>query len=568
MVSLVFSALLAVLESVSLVLLYALVDAASTKGIPTGRVADIAGWFNLNTRRSLLTAMGVTLCVVYISKTTFGLLLRKWTIKILLEADTAVQTRFFSEYLNAPLSFHLANNSATFVRNITRTLSDAVGSGLSTVSQVVSDGLVLIAVFATALLVEPVGALVAAAYFTALGLVIYKVIRRRHLAASKQYMRGAQATLAATNQAFGAIREIAVAGKGDAFSRLLSAGRADIVESQATTMFFGELPRFVLELGVVLAAAPIIVIVQSNDSNSSAAAIALFAAVAFRAMPTVSRLLSGFASAVYTRVAATAMLDAEREVTAAIEADSVPTLNDDGPQLHFNDSIVFDNVSFRYGGHIENTLVLEHISLTIHRGEYIGLIGESGSGKSTLLDLMVGLQRPTSGVVSVDGVDIAHARDAWRDLIGYVPQHVYILDRSVLENVAFGELGADGIDRDRVWEALEAAHLGDVIRSLPNGIETALGERGTRLSGGQQQRIGIARALYRRPKLLILDEATSALDTATEREILSAIDQLSGSVAIVAVTHRLASLDHCDRILGISAGRLSELHSRRIDPAP
>jgi ABC-type multidrug transport system fused ATPase/permease subunit len=185
----------------------------------------------------------------------------------------------------------------------------------------------------------------------------------------------------------------------------------------------------------------------------------------------------------------------------------------------------------------------------------VALVGASGAGKSTIVDLVLGLHRPTGGRITVDGVDIAESIPTWQRTLGLVPQDVYLIDESLRSNVAFGEV-ADDIDEARIIEAVTRAQLDDLIASLPDGLDTFVGERGIRLSGGQRQRIGIARALYSRPQVLILDEATSALDNETERLITETIEALRGDMTIIVVAHRLSTVRNCDLVVFLSQGRV------------
>ncbi len=195
------------------------------------------------------------------------------------------------------------------------------------------------------------------------------------------------------------------------------------------------------------------------------------------------------------------------------------------------------------------------MSFVLRPGESLGIVGPTGSGKSTLLDVMLGMLEPDSGRVTVDGAPLAECRDGWQRSIGYVPQDVYLVDDTLRANVALGWIGEE-IDDERVHEAIHLAGLDDVVADLPAGVETIVGERGVRLSGGQRQRVGLARALYVRPSVLVLDEATSNLDQATEHRIVETLADLRGGVTMIVVTHRIASVRHCDRLLYLERGAI------------
>ena len=200
---------------------------------------------------------------------------------------------------------------------------------------------------------------------------------------------------------------------------------------------------------------------------------------------------------------------------------------------------------------------MHDVSLTIRRGETLGFVGPTGGGKSTLVDVVVGLLPPTAGQVTIDGVDLASCSRAWRRHIGYVPQSIFLLDDTLRRNVALGIPDSD-IDDARVREAIRLARLEEVVAALPGGIEAVLGERGVRLSGGERQRVGIARALYHDPAVLVLDEATSALDTATEADVIRALRTLQGEKTVLVIAHRLSTVRGCNRIALIVEGRLAD----------
>jgi ATP-binding cassette, subfamily B, bacterial PglK len=222
--------------------------------------------------------------------------------------------------------------------------------------------------------------------------------------------------------------------------------------------------------------------------------------------------------------------------------------------IRFTRAVALEGVSYTYADEADPVLV--DVDLTIARGESIGIVGPSGAGKSTLIDLLLGLLTPTRGRITVDGRDVAGALRSWQRHIGYVAQEPFVLDDTLRRNVAFGVADAE-IDDPRVTAALRLAQLGEFVAGLPAGLDTMLGERGTRLSGGQRQRVAIARALYDEPEVLVFDEATSALDTPTERELIAALEALRGVKTLVVIAHRLTTVRHCDRLAVLRDGRLA-----------
>lgn len=219
----------------------------------------------------------------------------------------------------------------------------------------------------------------------------------------------------------------------------------------------------------------------------------------------------------------------------------------------FKNNIELRNIGMIY----ENNEVpaLNKINIKICKGETIGIFGKSGSGKSTLVDIMLGLLKPTSGLVLVDNCNISNNKHQWQNLIGYVPQTIFLLDDSIKNNIAFG-IPNNKISHDALNKAIDDAQIRELINELPNGLDTVVGERGVRLSGGQRQRIGIARALYKNPEILVLDEGTSALDYTTENNIMKSINAFKHNKTIIIIAHRLSTLENCDSLYEINKGNL------------
>ena len=204
----------------------------------------------------------------------------------------------------------------------------------------------------------------------------------------------------------------------------------------------------------------------------------------------------------------------------------------------------------------ENQQVLKGIDLSLEKGKFCVLLGPSGSGKTTIIDILLGLLKVQSGTVTSDGTDIFENYEGWLSHVGYIPQTIYMLDASIKENIAFG-VEEDKIDEDRVWQVLEQAQMKEFVMEQPEGLKSQIGERGVRISGGQRQRLGIARALYHDPELLIFDEATSALDNDTETAIMEAVDKLHGQKTLVIIAHRLRTIENCDIIYEVKEGKIN-----------
>jgi ABC-type bacteriocin/lantibiotic exporters, contain an N-terminal double-glycine peptidase domain len=316
------------------------------------------------------------------------------------------------------------------------------------------------------------------------------------------------------------------------------------------------MPLKVIEIAVIISLVLIIAVNIYFGENLSGLSMLLgvFGIAAYRVLPSINRIMV-FLMNIKNHQHTLEVI--EQAVTATYGQKHA----DDSARMRFVDKIVLQNLHFSFNGTHQ---VLNDISLCINKGEKLGIIGKSGSGKSTLLNLLLGFYTPQQGAIYVDNVQLTEQNIyQWRNIIGYVPQEVFIMDATLAENIAFCEDGKD-IDFERLNRVIELASLKPFVDSLPMGVNTFIGERGSRLSGGQKQRIGIARALYNDAEILFLDEATSSLDTATELEITSSIKYLSEknkSLTIIIIAHRITTLKHCDRIVEFEAGRIIGEHS-------
>ncbi|MGZ8306694.1 MAG: ABC transporter ATP-binding protein, partial [Allosphingosinicella sp.] len=319
--------------------------------------------------------------------------------------------------------------------------------------------------------------------------------------------------------------------------------------AQAATQFVAGAPRYVVEAAGLVAIA-LVTLAMSLEPGGVVKAIPVLGALALGAQ----RLLPLLQQAYYGWSLASGNYRAFRDVIDMMEAP-IPAPQPEAPPLAVERELAFEGVGFRYP---EGRFALADVGFRIRAGEHVGIAGPTGGGKSTLLDLLMGLLEPDEGAILVDGRPLdAATRPAWRAGLAHVPQAIYLADDTIAANIAFPR-GAEGMDPERLAGAVRAAQLETFLAGLPEGLQTYVGERGVRLSGGQRQRIGLARALYRRPRLLILDEATSALDEATEKAVLAALQGLRGDMTLVTVAHRATTLAACDRLIRVEGGRVSE----------
>ena len=489
----------------------------------------------------------VALVAVYLVKAVYlDILLRRQT-RFAFDVQTELSQRLFDTYLHQPYTFHLQRNSAELISTAVTEVNVLTFHGSIPALQFVSEAFVLVGLIVLLLVVEPTGTL-AAGFVSGLGAwFVYRVTHARTKLYGEARQEFERLRVQWLQQGLGAVKEVRLLGREREFLDAYRAASASIAEALAFGVAQTQLPRLWLELLAVtgLAAVVFVMLASHRTTPEILTTLAFFGAVAFRLTPSINRVL---VSAQLMRYALPVIALVTRELQLPrTEIDAMYAIRP------FTDRIRFDHVSYSYEGASEQAVV--DLSLDILRGSSVGIIGTSGAGKSTVVDLLLGLLTPDDGRVEVDGADLRHDARSRQRQIGYVPQTLFLSDDTIVRNIAFGVPEAD-VDHAAVSRALRAAQLEGFVESLASGLATIVGERGVRLSGGQVQRIGIARALYHDPAVLVLDEATSALDTETEREVMRAVTLLRGTKTLVIVAHRHSTVEHCDRLFQLEGGRL------------
>jgi ABC-type multidrug transport system fused ATPase/permease subunit len=376
------------------------------------------------------------------------------------------------------------------------------------------------------------------------------MLKRHHTAIGETLAQADLDAWTALMPGLHSFRESRVTGGENYFVSRFSEAKLRRADAARRQSLVSELPKYVLEVGFVVAIGGIAgALFAVYPADSALTALGVFAAASTRMLPTLNRVVASAGSMRAGRVGLS-MIANEVEKLEGERSESVVQIS--GEALSAGD-IEFREVSYRYRDSTEH--VLEHLSTVIEEGRTTAIVGSSGAGKSTMLDIFLGLLEPTSGDVMYGRRSVFSNLEGWYSCIGVVPQDVFITDDTLRRNIAFGIDDSD-IDDALVREVLELSQLTQTVVEFPDGVNTRMGERGVRLSGGQRQRVGIARALYRRPSILVLDEATSALDNATEERITETISRLAGTMTIVVVAHRLSTVRDADKIIFMSGGRI------------
>ncbi|MFM7518839.1 MAG: ATP-binding cassette domain-containing protein [Planctomycetota bacterium] len=462
------------------------------------------------------------------------------------DVQESLSRRLFASHLARPWASHLSANSADLVRSIGEI--DKLATACTALLSAVAEVLVLVGVVGLLVWFEPVGA-VAVGLLTAACTWLLVVLSRPHLFdAGDRVQAFTSAGVRKLQQASAGMKEILLLRCAPALEAEYATAAAGLANARRDQAFLVQIPRLWYELAAVVALATLcaVLVAQGKPTEALLPALGLFAAAAFRTLPSINRIAIGLQTVAFL----TPAIDSLRRELADEPATPAPQPS---RRMAFRDAIRLESVSFRYPDSAASAL--DRIDLSIPHGSAIGLAGGSGAGKSTLVDLILGLLTPSTGRITVDGIDIASDLAGWQSLVGYVPQAIHLFDDTIRRNVAFG-VPDRLIDDAAVARALRAARLDDFVAGLPQGRCTTVGEHGVRLSGGQRQRIGIARALYRDPEVLVLDEATSSLDTATEAEVMAAVNALHGVKTLLIVAHRLSTVAECDVVYRVESGRL------------
>ena len=498
-----------------------------------------------------VTQVIVVICLVYTAlialKNGLFLFLTYFQSRFVFGQAARLGSHLLGNYLHSPYADHLNRNSADLI-TVTDIAVDQVANRVFLGGvNAITEGLIIVGISILLLIIEPAIMLLSMVVLGSLFLVFFLVVQRRMTEYGARDVILRRERLQCAQQAIDGFKEIKVLGRQEFFLREFLRVRTVHAKLVAATVTLQQLPRLAIETVVVTAIMCVVIglLLYGRDSTSIVGTLSLFAVAAFRLMPTLTRFLMAsnnikFGIKAVERVAVDYAPPAGSEGTAGAPIPPPAT------------GIEVRRVSFGYS---ETAPILHDVSATIRRGDSVGIVGASGAGKSTLVDILLGLLSPSGGAILVDGRDIAEDIDGWQRHIGYVPQSIALVDDTIRRNVAFGLDDAE-IDEEKIWNALGQAQLKEFVQSLPLGLDTVVGERGARLSGGQQQRIGIARALYRDPEIIVMDEATSALDSETEAEISNAVQRLRGEKTVILIAHRLSTLRDCDRLILLENGRL------------
>lgn len=516
-----------------------------------GIMYDKSKFFGVENTQEFILLLGFLVFFVLIVSLTFKSITIYAQLRFAQMREHSIGKRLLQGYLSQPYSWTLGRNSADFSKTILSEVNLIILQALTPMITLLANSAVVIAILILLIIVDP---LIAFLISCTLGLaywIIYKFIRGFLKNIGKERLKVNQLRFTSINEVFGAGKEVKLGGFENKYIDRFSKTTKIFAKHQATMKSIAQLPRFAIEAigfgGMILFI--LYNLLESKTLNNALPLIALYAFGGYRILPALQQSYNSISSLRFAGPALDNLCE-ELKLNRKKIID-----NENIKALLIENSINLKNISYNYPNTSQRSL--NNISLEILNCSTVGLVGATGSGKTTTADIILGLLEPQKGELEVDGKIINDQnRKSWQKSIGYVPQYIFLADDTISANIALG-LDINEISQKSIERAAKAANLHEfIINELPMGYKTVIGERGVRLSGGERQRLGIARALYHDPKVLVLDEATSAMDNLTEKLIMKAINNLRKNTTIILIAHRLTTIKNCDKIFLLDKGKL------------
>ena len=511
--------------------------------------------FHMTSVRPLIMLLLVSLIVVYVIKNAFLIYMYNKQYKFIFENQRVLANRMVKCYMSQPYLFHVSKNSAELLRNInedTGNFFGALQAGIKLLTE-----LMVCLVLGVYLLIKDKTITISVVCLLAIMLWLSVKVYKKNLVRMGARNRFYQMSLNKwVQQSFGGIKEVKILNKEKFFYDKYDEAYRGHAKSEYTYHTLLMIPKPIIETMCICGLLGAIAIKfwwRGADITYFVPILSVFAIAAFRLLPSFNRITEYLGTILYQKSAITSIYEDLKEIDE-LNAQKREK-NKEEKAIQFQNKIEIKDLTFSYPGAEKE--VLKDLNLEIRKKSSVAFIGHSGAGKTTLADILMGLLKPAKGDVCVDGVSIFEGLNSWHQIIGYIPQTIYLMDDTIKNNIAFG-IEEKEIDPARLKYAVEQAQLSQLIEELEFGLDTKIGEMGVRLSGGQRQRIGIARALYHNPEILVLDEATSALDNETEKAVMDAIETLHGKMTLIIIAHRLSTIKDCDYVYEIGDGKATQ----------
>ncbi len=486
-----------------------------------------------------------SLFFVYTFKTLFLVFINYKQNVILENIGISIQNELFSKQLFKPYEHHLYRDFSEIIKDVQLEVVFFISFCRSLITFFVELALV-ISILATILYIEPQGALVIGTIFGVLAIFFLQLSKKKLKVWGevREVLDGK--ILKTLTDSLSGIKEVKLFHKEAYFLDVLKENNSRKAKVSSNFQTLSQIPRFYLELITIIGMVGLILVLFFNGVKTTEiiTLLGVFVAAAFRMIPSINRILSALQNIKFYG-------STVKKIYDQIFGFDYSKSKKESKKFSFKKEIKLDAIQFSYN----DKTILSSTNLVIKKGMTIGIVGPSGSGKSTLVDLINGLLKPSKGIISVDGINIDDTIKSWQQSLGYVGQEIFLMDDTIKANIAFG-MSDKKINMNRVYKALESAQLSSFVSELKLGINTRVGERGIQLSGGQKQRLGIARALYHNPSVLIFDEATASLDHETEKQVMNSIYNLKQHKTIIIIAHRISTLDDCDMVYEVKNGKI------------
>jgi ABC-type multidrug transport system fused ATPase/permease subunit len=516
---------------------------------------------NLFDDKQLAIIIFSILFLIFFIKSIFLVILYYFQYTFSSKLLARITKEMYEKIIHQPYYVFLQKNTSKYINTLSNETRLFVDLCIEPLLSFVTETIIFLFILIFLIIVEPIGTLLVVATLFIAVLIFYVLSRKKSRAWGIQRQESEEALIKSMQEPFHGIKEVKIFNITDYIFAIFENYLLQSTNARKKISVLLHLPRIWLEITAILTMTILVLFTLyfKKDIVNILPILAVFAAAAFRIIPSANRILISLQNVRYGFAAADVLFKHLDEIK---KFSNIEKLNNNTKHINEFKSIKLNKINFSYKSN--NVKIFENLNFEINQGDCVGIIGTTGSGKSTFIDLICGLLKPDKGDILVNNENLLGNEINWRYKIGYVPQNYYLLDKSIKENIAFGELNEE-INIKNLNHAINYAQLDDFISSLESKLDTKVGERGIRLSGGQKQRLAIARALYFNPEIIIFDEATSSLDLETEENLLNTIKNLIGKKTLLIVSHRMNSLKNCNKIFRVENLNLKEVSKQKLN---